>query len=146
MNILNQYLTQILLALLLCVAAYLGSALKKACDRWVNTDLAKAIVRNAVRFVEQTYFDIHGPEKLRAAMARASEILLEKGIVISEIELVTMIEAAVNEFNNSFWKDDSQGKHENGAAISTGPAVEDSPEPITTATAEEIIADLKDVE
>ena len=38
-------------------------------------------------------------------MGRASKILEEYGISISEYELVSMIEAAVNEFNDNFNKE-----------------------------------------
>ncbi len=98
-----------------------------------------------VRFVEQVYKDLHGPEKLAQAMAKASEILEGYGITISESELVAMIEAAVNEFNNAFAKTaGGSGKHETGAPA-IAPAAED-PEPETAPTMEEIIADLKDAE
>ena len=70
-----------------------------------------AICRTAVRFVEQVYQDLHGPDKLRQAMAKASELLAGYGITITEEELVAMIEAAVNEFNNNFNKKMTAGKH-----------------------------------
>lgn len=144
MSIFNQYFYQIILVLLLALAAFLGSQARKLRDKVITTEIKQAIVRNVVRFIEQTYIDIHGPEKLAAAMARASELLQEYGITISEMELVTLIEAAVNEFNNVFAKG-GQGQHLPGAtAPSTAP--EDPPETYTTATAEEIIADLKDAE
>ena len=41
-------------------------------------------------------------------MGRASKILEEYGIQISEYELVSMIEAAVNEFNNNFNKNEEK--------------------------------------
>ena len=47
-----------------------------------------AICRTAVRFVEQVYQDLHGPDKLRQAMAKASELLAGYGITITEEELV----------------------------------------------------------
>ena len=77
-------------------------------------------------------------------MEKASEILEGYGITISESELIAMIEAAVNEFNNAFKKNAGQGNHLPGSAV-TGPAAED-PDPAPVPTAEEIIADLKDVD
>ena len=61
-----------------------------------------------MRFVEQCYVDLHGQEKLKAAMRRASHLLAEYGIEISDSELITLIEAAVNEFNNTFRKLDDE--------------------------------------
>lgn len=104
MNILNTYVTQIILILLLALASFLGAQIKKLYNKYVTTEIKQSVCRTAVRFVEQVYKDIHGQEKLRQAMSKASEILAEYGITISETELVAMIEAAVNEFNNSFAK------------------------------------------
>ena len=98
----SNYIQQIILAVFLALAAILGAQAKNLYKRWVNTDIKKAVVKDAVLFVEQVYKDIHGPDKLHAAMERASEILAEYGITISETELVTMIESAVKEFINSF--------------------------------------------
>ena len=44
-------------------------------------------------------------------MNRAALILGEYGIKITEQELVSIIEAAVNEFNNNFNKEDYASKH-----------------------------------
>ena len=93
---LDGYITQIILTILLALFAWLGVQAKNLYRRYVNTDIKKAIVKDAVLFVEQVYKDIHGPDKLRAAMERASEILAEYGITISETELVTMVEAALS--------------------------------------------------
>ena len=99
MNILNSYLSQIVLALLVALAAFLGAQAKALYKKYVTTEIKQAVVKTAVRFVEQVYKDLHGPEKLHQAMARASAMLEEYGITISEYELVSLIEAAVNEFN-----------------------------------------------
>ena len=143
-NILSNYLNQIILLLFLALAGWLGVQAKNLWKKYVNTEIKQNVIRSTVRYIEQVYKDIHGPEKLAQAMAKASEILQGYGITITESELVAMIEAAVNEFNNAFAKDDTQGKHETGAPM-IGPAVED-PEPETAPTMEEIIADLKDTE
>ena len=113
MNIMNQYLTQIILALILALAAFLGAQIKALYKKYVTTEIKQAVCRTAVRFVEQVYQDIHGPEKLAQAMRKASELLEEYGITISETELVALLEAAVNEFNDAFHKtDNSDGRHE----------------------------------
>ena len=106
MNIFNTYLNQILLALLLALAGWLGVQIKNLYRKYVNTEIKQAVCRTAVRFVEQVYKDIHGPEKLAQAMKRASEMLAEYGITITEYELVSLLEASVNEFNNAFNRND----------------------------------------
>ena len=144
MNIISVYLNQILLAVFLAVSAWLAVQAKNLYRRYINTETKEKVVRSVVRFVEQVYIDLHGPEKLSQAMEKASEILEGYGITISESELIAMIEAAVNEFNNAFKKNAGQGNHLPGSAVA-GPAAED-PDPAPVPTAEEIIADLKDVE
>lgn len=144
-DIIQQYLTQIILTVFLALAAYLGAQAKNLWKKYVNTEIKQNVIRSTVRYIEQVYQDLHGPEKLSQAMAKASEILEGYGITISESELVAMIEAAVNEFNNAFAKTaGGSGKHETGAPA-IAPAAED-PEPTATPTMEEIIADLKDAE
>ena len=144
-EIMNNYLQQIVLLLILALASWLGNQVKNLYKKYITTKIKQNICRTVVRFVEQVYQDLHGQEKLAQAMAKASEILEGYGITISESELVAMIEAAVNEFNNAFSKSAAgSGKHETGAPA-IAPAAED-PEPETAPTMEEIIADLKDAE
>ena len=148
-NILSQYLNQIILLLILAIATFLGTQARNLYRKYITTEIKQSVCRTAVRFVEQVYIDLHGPEKLLQAMKRASAILKEYGIEISDTELVAMIEAAVNEFNNAFGKDDAQGRHEpaGAAAPQEKPEIrEPDPETGGTATLEEILADLKDVE
>lgn len=110
MNFLNGYLNQILLAVFLALAAFLGTQVKNLYKKYVTTEIKQAVCRTVVRTVEQIYKDLHGDEKLHKAMGRASKILEEYGIEISEYELVSMLEAAVNEFNNSFHKTEESKK------------------------------------
>ena len=98
----NNYITQIILTIFLALAAFLGIQAKNLYRKYINTEIKQAIVKNAVLFVEQTCKDIHGHDKLVEAMSKASAILAEYGITISETELVTMIESAVKEFINNF--------------------------------------------
>lgn len=115
MDIINEYLTKIILLILLAFAGWLGAQVKNLYKKYVTTEIKQAVCRTVVRTVEQIYKDLHGEEKLHKAMGRASKILAEEyGIHISEYELVSMIEAAVNEFNNSFHKDDPP---DGGAAV-----------------------------
>ena len=144
---LNQYINQIILLLILALASFLGVQIRNLYRKYVTTEIKQSVIRTVVRFVEQVYVDLHGPDKLRQAMARASAILKEYGITISESELIAMIEAAVNEFNNAFNKDEAQGKHESGTSIPAAePVPIPDPETGGTATVDEIIADLKDAD
>lgn len=104
-NFFSQYIVQILAILIVAVATWLGTQAKNLYKKYVTTEIKQSVARTVVRFVEQVYKDIHGQEKLHEAMQKASSILEEYGITITENELVALIEAAVNEFNNSFAKE-----------------------------------------
>ena len=104
MNLFNGYVGQVLGVILVAILGFLGVQAKNLYKKYVNTEIKQAVCRSVVRFVEQVYIDIHGPEKLHEAMKKASELLEGYGISITEDELVTMIEAAVNEFNGQFNK------------------------------------------
>lgn len=112
----SAYLSQILMILLLAFATLLGAQVKRWYSRLATSEIKQAVCRTVVRFVEQVYTDLHGKEKLTAAMARASAILEEYGISITEYELVSMLEAAVNEFNNAFRKDEPPDAYEGAHA------------------------------
>lgn len=82
----------------------LGYAAKKVYQNYINDDTKRKIAKTVVQFVEQVYKDLHGEEKLKTAMKRASELMAEKGINVSSVEMETLIEAAVAEFNEAFKK------------------------------------------
>ncbi len=115
----SQYINQILLVLFLAFAAFLGTQAKRLYQQFVTTKVKQDICKTAVRFVEQVYKDFHGHEKLKMAMLKASELLAEYGITISDVELIAMLEAAVNEFNNSFSKTQADDSLEIGADYET---------------------------
>ena len=104
MNLFNGYIGQVLGVILVAILGYLGVQAKNLYKKYVNTEIKQAVCRTAVRFVEQVFKDIHGQEKLHEAMKKASELLAQYGITITEDELVCMIESAVNEFNDQFNK------------------------------------------
>lgn len=81
----NNYLQQIVLLLILALAGWLGNQVKNLYKKYITTKIKQNICRTVVRFVEQVYQDLHGPEKLAQAMAKASEILEGYGITISRI-------------------------------------------------------------
>lgn len=106
----KSYVYQIILMIVIALAGWLGVQIKNLYQKYVTTEIKQAVCRTVVRFVEQVYKDLHGKEKLRKAMERASQILATYDIHISEDELEAMLEAAVNEFNKSFQKTDPEVK------------------------------------
>lgn len=101
-NFINDYGTTILYAILTAIGGYLGMVVKNLYTKYINTKIKREVARTVVLGVEQIYKNLHGEEKLRAALTAASEMLAEKGITVSDLELRMLIEAAVAEFNDAF--------------------------------------------
>lgn len=100
----NEYGMSLLYAIITAIAGYIGIVLKNLAARYFNDKTKQSVVKTAVKYVEQVYKDLHGEEKLNAAIKAASDMLVEKGITITELEMRVLIEAAVAEFNESFEK------------------------------------------
>lgn len=101
------YGTTILYSILTALAGYLGIVVKNIYQKYINDKTKQDVAKTCVKAVEQIYKDLHGEEKLQKALESASEMLANKGISISDLELRMLIEAAVAEFNDAF---NSSGK------------------------------------
>lgn len=96
------YGTTILYSVLTAIAGYVGIVVKNLYQKYINDKTKQDVAKTVVQAVEQMYKDLHGDEKLQKALEAASDMLMTKGITISEIELRMLIEAAVGEFNDAF--------------------------------------------
>jgi hypothetical protein len=100
----NEYGMQILYTVVMAIAGYVGIVVKNLVTKYLNDKTKRTVAKTAVQFVEQVYKDLHGEDKLNQAFAAASEMLAEKGITVSDLEMKVLLEAAVAEFNNAFNK------------------------------------------
>ena len=89
----------ILSALILAVATYIGSKFKAFYEEKMNDRTKRQVVKETVKMVEQVYKSFDGPAKFEKAKENIIFMLNEKGINISELELTTLIESVVAEFN-----------------------------------------------
>lgn len=100
----SEYGTTIMYAVLVAVAGYFGTVAKSLYTKYINDKTKQNVAKTVVRGIEQIYKDLHGEEKLNKALEAAAEMLTEKGITVSDLELRMLIEAAVAEFNDAFNK------------------------------------------
>jgi hypothetical protein len=100
----SEYGTSILYMIVAGVFAYLGAQVKILADKYLNNKIKKDVAKTVVQFVEQVYKVVHGEEKLNEALKTASEMLAEKGIMVTDLEMRILIESAVAEFNKAFEK------------------------------------------
>lgn len=125
MSILNQCLDIILPAIASVVAVLfgvLGTKIKQIYNEKAQNETVKVVVDNVVKWVQQVYYELEGPEKLQKALTEASTILNEKGITISETELDMLIESAVYGLKNGT----------TGTVLVEGKVEETTPEAIET--------------
>lgn len=98
LDILNQCLDILLPAVASVIAVILGvlaTKIKTTYNDKVQDETVRTIVKSVVEWAQQIYQDCEGPEKLQKALEKASVILNEKGITISDEELNMLIESAV---------------------------------------------------
>ena len=105
-NFLNEY--GILSAIITAIASAMGVIFKKLWDKTIGSKVKAEIIKDVagivVKYVEQVYTNIHGEEKLNKALEAFSEMLSQKGITISELEMRVYLESALAEFNKAFTK------------------------------------------
>lgn len=92
---------ELISVVVMALAGYVGLCIKRLYRKYVDNDVKAAVVWDAVRFIEQVYKDIHGPDKYNQALLYIESILEEKGIDYSAEEMEAMIEAAVHEMNKA---------------------------------------------
>ena len=101
-NFLNEY------GILSAIAGGLGVLAKTVYNKTtgdkMKEDTKKEIASLVVKYVEQVWKDLHGEDKLNKALEAFSEMLAEKGITISDLEMRVYLEAALAGFNNPFNK------------------------------------------
>ena len=98
LTILNQCLDILLPAVASVIAVLLGvlaTKIKTTYNDKVQDETVRTIVKSVVEWAQQVYQDCEGPKKLQKALEKASAILNEKGITISDEELNMLIESAV---------------------------------------------------
>ena len=98
----NEYGTTILYTILTALAGYIGIWVKSLYTKYINDKTKQDVVKTCVSAVEQLYKDLHGEEKYNKVVESVSEMLMEKDITITDLELKMLIEAAVGEFNEVF--------------------------------------------
>lgn len=110
-NFLNEYgiLSMVITAVVGATGTALGLFFKRLYTNTIGDkiklDTIKEIARVVVKFVEQVYKDIHGEEKLEKALEAFAEMLNNKGITISDLEMRVYLESALAEFNEAFNKE-----------------------------------------
>ena len=78
---------------------YIGLKIKGYVEEKYNIHIKKETAEQCVKAVEQLYHDLQGCEKLEKCKTNVIQMLAQKGIDITDLELDMFIEAAVAEMN-----------------------------------------------
>lgn len=103
--ILNQYAFEMILLLVGLVAALLGTQARVLYKKHVDSEEKEAVANAAVLFVQQVYKELHGADKLAEALDAARVLLEKRGIAFDREEMEILVEAAVGNFNDAFFRD-----------------------------------------
>ena len=111
------YVLPVLAAAITALAGFFGAQLKALYQKYVNDRTKEAVVRTCVKAVEQLYHDLSGAEKFERAKDGVVQMLNEKGIPISELEMNLLIESVVAEFNYGFARAAEVSKSDTPAVV-----------------------------
>lgn len=106
-NFLNEYgiLSMVITAVFGTLGLFFKRLYTNTIGDKIKLDTVKEIARVVVKFVEQVFKDKHGEEKMEEALKAFAEMLNNKGITISELEMRVYLESALAEFNEAFNKE-----------------------------------------
>ena len=96
-QIMSEVLIPILATAITALAGYIGLQIKAMYKKHIDDKTKESVVKTVVKAVKQLYNDLNGEEKLAKAIENITDMLNEKGIVISELEIRMLIESAVEE-------------------------------------------------
>lgn len=98
-EIFSSVIFPVISAAVLALAGFIGTQFKKIYERFTADKTKKAVAETVVRAVEQMYKDLNGDEKKQRAIEGIRDMLNEKGIPITDLEIDMLIESAVAGFN-----------------------------------------------
>ena len=91
----NDYGMAILSTILTAVVSFLGVKLKSYLDKREDKEFINSTVDTVVKAIQQMYADLDGEEKKEKAIENISNILEQKGIYVTELELEMLLESTV---------------------------------------------------
>lgn len=100
-----EYGSTIIYTILTALIGAIGIIIKNIYQKFANDRTKKAVVKTCVLAVEQLYKNLDGSSKYEKCVTAITEMLNEKGILITDLEIKMLIESAVGELNDIFNKE-----------------------------------------
>ena len=94
----NQYGISLVHSIAVAIISYVSIEIKKVYKKYINDKTKIEVIKTVSQAINQMYPNTSGEEKLNKVITNSEEILKEKGIIISDLELRMYIESTVNSF------------------------------------------------
>lgn len=101
MDFINDYGKALFYAAITALAGWLGRQVGTFLKDKKISKIKKETVETCVKAVEQLYNDLSGPDKYDKAVEAIVEMLAEKGISCTDLEIKMLIESVVCSFNKN---------------------------------------------
>lgn len=95
-ELLQPNLIEIVTTVAIAILSFLGLKIKKLIEGIIIDETKRKCVKSVVNAVNKLYRDLGGAEKLIKAQENIEEMLKEKGITITELEMRILIEEVCN--------------------------------------------------
>lgn len=98
----NAYGLTMVYAALTAIAGAVGVWAKGLIERCRNDKTKREVAEICVQAVEQVYRDLHGSEKFQKCAEAMAEMLAQRGVPVTDLEIKLLCEAALAQFNGAF--------------------------------------------
>ena len=92
------------ITIVVAIMGFIGICIKNVIKKISDDKTKEQVCKTVVKAVEQMYSDLTGDERYEKAVEGISEMLAEKGISATELEVKMLIESAVKEMNINLGK------------------------------------------
>ena len=98
---LTQYGMEIISTAVMAIFGFVGICLKNVIKKISDDKTKQQVCKTVVKAVEQMYSDLTGTEKYEKAVENITDMLTEKGISATELEVQMLIESCVKEMKEN---------------------------------------------
>lgn len=105
---LTQYGMELVSTIVMAIMGFVGICIKNIIKKFSDERTKEQVCKTAVKAVEQMYADLTGDERYEKAVESVTEMLEEKGISATELEVKMLIESAVKEMNINLGKTEAK--------------------------------------
>ena len=98
---LAQYGMEMVSTIVVAIMGFIGICIKNVIKKFSDDKIKQHVCKTVVQAVEQMYSDLTGTEKYEKAVENITDMLTEKGISATELEVQMLIESCVKEMKEN---------------------------------------------